>query len=60
MAEKGTARKRAPARQQMREAIKETEGRVAERAVEGSAQAKQLASLQQMLTDQGRKTAVER
>jgi len=33
---------------------------IAVRAVEGSAQAKQLASLQQMLTDQGRKPAAER
>jgi 23S rRNA maturation mini-RNase III len=33
---------------------------IAVRAVEGSAQAKQLASLQQMLTDQGRKSGGER
>jgi hypothetical protein len=33
---------------------------IAVRAVEGSAQSKQLASLQQMLTDQGRKPAAER
>jgi hypothetical protein len=33
---------------------------IAVRAVEGSAQAKQLASLQQMLTDQGRKAGAER